>query len=157
MREAVMRRKIFWAAAPVGLALAGSMLVGVPAASAATDVSSPTLVPTQNYYWKWTDGGTRTRRTFYQSVYGVESNLPGIRVSVRPIYPQRKAKLQYWNKQRSRWMTEDGPEYTNSQTGSTVLRLDAHCSGGGWCNGTFKYRVRLASKVKYLRITFVAD
>jgi hypothetical protein len=147
--------------------IAGAMLVvaGVLGASVATaGVASaaieggPTIAPAQSYTWEWTDGSTSTRRTFYRSDYGgVESALPGLRAMVRPIYPQRTVKLQYWDPSPGRWRTEDGPEYTNSQTGNAVLRLNANNCSGRWCNGTYKYRLMAASNYKALKITFIRD
>lgn len=138
------------------LAMLGTTVATAGAATAAVD-QGPAVAPAQSYYWEWTDGSNKNRRYFYRSDYGVESNLPGLRVRVRPLFPQRTVKLQYFSKQSDRWVTEDGPELTNPQTGNAVVRLNADNCNGQWCNGTYRYRLMAASKTEYFRITFVRD
>lgn len=135
-----------------GAALVATTLLVAPAASAAPVVPDARPMAT-DYYWEWSDGSEKTRRTFAQSEYGTRGALPQLIVTAVPALPPHKVSLQFY--QDGRWQTEQSRR-TNAD-GIATLSLNPFCSSGQWCRGTYKYRLIVARKVQRLVITYVRD
>lgn len=132
-----------------------STLVVAPSAawSVASDAlaAGPAVVAAeQSYWWEWSDGSTARRRTFTQARYGVQTNLPHLVTHAEPAYPRRYVVLQYW--QDGRWHFENSVK-TNSR-GIATIDINPYCSNDTWCDGTWKYRMKIGGQTARVTITF---
>jgi hypothetical protein len=104
----------------------------------------------QRFYWEWSDGVDAKKRTFRATTYGTQANLPHLLVFAEPARPQQFVKLQY--KKDGKWKREDAG-LTNKK-GRASLDLNPYCQSGGWCNGTYRYRLLVNGKYTLFTITF---
>ena len=145
-----MRTIRVWA---VGMLAALITVTTVPAvaAPAAEPAARGSMAPAaQQFFWDWSDGVDSKTRTFRESKYKIQENLPTLVVSADPARPQQYVKLQY--KQDGTWKREDAG-LTNSK-GTVSLELNPYCTSGNWCNSTFKYRLLVNGKYTIFTITY---
>lgn len=150
-RQSVIRSVIV-----TGAAFGVALTVGAPALAAPAPTREPgaqvSLQPAaQRFYWEWSDGVDAKKRTFRESTYGTQSNLPHLLVFAEPARPKQFVKLQY--KKGSTWKREDAA-LTNT-AGKATLDLNPYCREGGWCTGQYRYRLLVNGKYTLFTITFV--
>ena len=141
-------------------ALAVGMLAALITVTAAPAMAAPAAEPAvrvamvpavQEFYWDWSDGVDSRTRTFRQSKYEIQENLPTLIVTADPAQPQQYVKLQY--KQGGTWKREDAG-LTNGK-GIAELQLNPYCESGDWCDSTFKYRLLVNGKYTLFTITYI--
>jgi len=133
-------------AAPA-LAAGPSVLAGPGASPARPPAARPAA---QQFFWEWSDGVDAKRRTFRETEYQTQENLPRLVVSAEPARPQQFIKLQF--KDGSTWRREDAG-LTNGK-GVVSLELNPYCANGTWCDGTYKYRLLVNGKYTVFTITY---
>lgn len=147
-----MKRRIATLVAAVGLATALVPVTG-GVASAAPAPLAPTARPmAQAFFWDWEDGVDSRRRTFRMDDYGSAHNLPRLLVTAEPARPSQYVKLQYKDSTGA-WRREDAD--TTNGRGVAYLSLNPYCSNGTWCDGTYKYRLKVNGKYTIFTITYV--
>ncbi len=137
-----------------GAAVAVALSLGGPATAAPAPTAEPgaavSLIPAaQQFYWEWSDGVDAKKRTFRESTYGTQANLPHLLVFAEPARPQQFVKLQY--KKDGVWKREDS---ALTKSGKATLDLNPYCQSGGWCNGVYRYRLIVNGKYTLFTITF---
>ena len=121
------------------MAVLGLALVAIPTAAHAAPAAEPvsTSVPSVNWQWRWSDGGTEHRRSFSKRVYGNAVNLPYLIVTNDSCAGGILIKLQF---------REDGRYYTEDHTytrGCKAARLhfNPYTESGRWAIGVYKERL----------------
>lgn len=145
-----MHRFMTSAAAALALVLAG--VAGAPATAAP---SAPAPVPqtvqaAQKYFWIWSDGSEKSKRTFKESKYGDQASLPHLVVTVEPAKPARTVYLQF--KQDGKWIVEN--KVTSDGQGKAIIDINPYCSKNNWCDGTYAYRLKIGDRFANLKITY---
>lgn len=128
----------------------GSTAAAAPATTPGSDSASRPFV--QEFYWEWSDGVDAKTRTFRESKYQTQENLPQLIVAAEPAKPQQYVKLQY--KQNGTWKREDAG-LTNGK-GTVALDLNPYCEDGAWCKGTYKYRLLVNGQYTMFTITYAS-
>lgn len=143
-----------WGSVAAALVIAAGFSVLPAAASgAAAAPLAPQVLPTaQEYYWEWSDGSRKATRTFSQSEYGMQGNLPHLVVTAVPGRPSHEVLLQYY--QDGEWFTEN--EVPLNSRGIASIDIDPYCKDDDWCDATFKYRIKVDGQTARLRITYTS-
>ncbi|MHB1213073.1 MAG: hypothetical protein ACYC0W_12585, partial [Candidatus Nanopelagicales bacterium] len=100
----------------------------------------------------WSDGSCKATRTFSQSEYGMQGNLPHLVVTAVPGRPSHEVLLQYY--QDGEWFTEN--EVPLNSRGIASIDIDPYCKDDDWCDATFKYRIKVDGQTARLRITYTS-
>ena len=128
----------------IPMAILGLALVAVPATGQAaqphTDAATAPAsasVPSVNWQWRWSDGGTEHRRSFSKRIYGSAVNLPYLIVTNDSCAGGILIKLQF---------REDGRYYTEDHTytrgcKSARLHFNPYTESGRWAYGVYKERL----------------
>jgi len=129
-------------------ALGAATAVAAPAAEAGSRV---TIAPAaQDYYWTWSDGSQKSHRTFTQTEYGIQPNLPKLVVTVEPAKPRHYINLEF--KEDGKWVLENKVA-TNSK-GVANIDINPYCANESWCDGTYTYRLKVGSQYAILKLTY---
>ena len=128
--------------------------LGVTAQSAQADVS---VTPRSGYTWAWSDGGTSTKRTFSEAIYGNASQLPRLVVTAscsRGAIRGQQIRLQY-RFTNGRFRASDSARVNNCN-GTYRLAFQPYTASGAWAEGTYLYRLIIpgGGGYKYFRITY---
>jgi hypothetical protein len=136
----------------IASAAIGMSTIGVASAAPAQEPGAHSaMVPAaQRYYWEWSDGSQKAKRTFVETDYGSQAALPHVLVTAVPARPNHYIYLQYY--QDGKWVLEDKAGL--SSKGVATLDIDPYCDNGTWCDGTYKYRVKVGANYQILKITF---
>lgn len=156
------------AALLIGTAVvSGGGAVAAPAPERAVTVAAaaPAAAPAatrQSAKWYWSDGYRYLTRTFREWKYPTRASLPKLYVKMSSSYPARKVVLEYWDNSDNRWERESS-QWTNGKGIATVRFDPFNCTGAGYCDGFWYYRLRILAgsgqgelKSNKFRITFVA-
>ena len=139
----------------VTLVVAAAVGLSIPGAASAAPTLEPgtrigALPAAQEFFWDWSDGVDSKVRTFRESKYQAQENLPVLVVTAEPARPQQFIKLQY--KLKGVWKREDAA--TTNRSGVARLELNPYCTGGDWCDGTYSYRLLVNGIYTIFKITF---
>lgn len=126
--------------------------IGVATAAPAAEpgARAASVQAAQEYYWKWSDGSQKAKRTFVEADYGSQAALPHLLVTAVPARPTHRIYLQFY--QDGKWILEDRAPLNSK--GVATLDLDPYCDNDTWCDGTYKYRLKVGTNYQILRITF---
>ena len=135
-------------------ALTLTMAVALPPQAAFAD-TRPT--PRSGYTWSWSDGGTSTKRTFSEAIYGNASQLPRLVVTAscsRGAIRGQQIRLQY-RFTNGRFRASDSARVNNCN-GTYRLAFQPYTASGAWAEGTYLYRLIIpgGGGYKYFRITY---
>jgi hypothetical protein len=127
--------------ARISLAVGTAVLaVGVVAGPAAA----------QDYYWKWSDGSQKAVRTFDQSTYHSQKSLPHLVITAVPATPAQNVLLQF--KENGKWSLEN--RVRTGADGVATVDINPYCSNDTWCDGTWKYRLKIGTQYQLLTLSF---
>jgi len=133
------------AASVLGLAMAGS------SAAAPARGGSPTQhAALQEYCWHWEDTNEFSSRTFTQASYPNAASLPRLVVELTPATPSRMVYLEFY--QGGVWSAEN--IMRTDASGRAVIGIDPYCEDDEWCDGTYKYRIRIGGLKAPLTISY---
>ena len=130
----------------------GFSTIGVATAAPAAEPGSraTSVQAAQEYYWKWSDGSQKAKRTFIETDYGTQAALPHLLVTAVPARPSHRISLQFY--QDGEWILEDRAPLNSK--GVATLDLDPYCDNDTWCDGTYKYRLKVGTNYQILKITY---
>lgn len=134
-------------------ALAAVMGLGTMGAASAQPAGSgipPGSTSIQEYRWQWSDTSQFVSRTFVHAVYATPESMPTLIVTVTPALPARMVYLEFF--QDGEWVPEN--MMRTDGTGIAELAVDPYCHNGTWCNGTYKYRLKIGGLRAPLSITY---
>ena len=129
---------------PATLVVAGTR---VDTGFAVPEAKRPMTAPLD---WQWTDGGSDPKRVFYSSAYnGRSAALPKLSFRLTPG-DNRLISLQFlqdggWNDE---WLTKADAK------GNATMPIDPLCQDGSWCDGSYRYRVKIGDLLAHLDIAY---
>jgi hypothetical protein len=123
-------------------------VIGVSAAALAVALLVAPAQNDQSFNWTWSDGVTARDRTFSEAAY--PDGPPQLVVRADPAEPRRNVRLEY--RAQEGWRVEDA-DRTNGK-GRARLELNPKCPSGGWCSGTYRYRLQIGGKATEFLITY---
>lgn len=99
--------------------------------------------------WAWSDGSTDAHRVFNSSAYKDANALPRLKVHVTPgqsglLYLEFQQDGD-WN---AEWVTKP------DASGNATVPIDPYCADKSWCDGNYKYRLKMPGLVSYLDIEY---
>ena len=98
--------------------------------------------------WEWSDGDTSAHRVFDSSDYR-KTDLPELVVRV-PVGETGLMALQFlqdgeWNDE---WLAKPDSK------GIVRMPFDPYCANDTWCDGAYRYRVRLGQLISYFDVEY---
>lgn len=134
----------------VGVVIGAAALVAGLASSPASASVDSSVAAEQEYFWKWSDGSQATHRTFSQKKYGIQNNLPELVVTAVPARPRHYVYLQF--RQGGKWVLEN--KVALNSKGVAHVDINPYCENDTWCDGTYKYRLKVVDSYANLTITY---
>lgn len=125
-------------------------VAGIAAGPAAAKDRGTLHGTVQEYFWYWNDSRTFIPRTFIQADFVAPAALPKIVFTVVPATPSRLVYLEF--RQDGQWVSENVVK-TDAQ-GVALIDVDPFCSNLTWCDGTYRYRLRIGAVLAPVTISY---
>ncbi len=99
--------------------------------------------------WKWSDTGTDLDRVFESSTYASGKRLPTMKVNVGPdqaglLYLEFEQEGE-WN---AEWVARPDAD------GTAIIPIDPYCANQSWCDGEYRYRLKMPGLTSYVDIEY---
>lgn len=122
-----------------------ALIAGTAVSPAGASVSAE-----QEYFWKWSDGSQASRRTFSEKKYHNQRSLPELVVTAVPAKPRHYVYLQF--RQGGKWVLEN--KVALNSRGVARVDINPYCENDTWCDGTYRYRLKVVDSYATLAITY---